>query len=46
MLRPLLILGFRTGALRHPAGDLLSDSEAVVDALVRFIYDSRDYINI
>jgi hypothetical protein len=24
-LRPLLILGFRTGALRHPAGDLLSD---------------------
>jgi hypothetical protein len=25
-LRPLLILGFRAGALRHPAGDLLSDS--------------------
>jgi hypothetical protein len=24
-LRPLLILGFREGALRHPAGDLLSD---------------------
>jgi hypothetical protein len=24
--RPLLILGFRTGALCHPAGDLLSDS--------------------
>ena len=24
-LRPLLILGFRAGALRHPAGDLLSD---------------------
>jgi hypothetical protein len=23
--RPLLILGFRAGALRHPAGDLLSD---------------------
>jgi hypothetical protein len=23
--RPLLILGFTTGALRHPAGDLLSD---------------------
>jgi hypothetical protein len=23
--RPLLILGFRVGALRHPAGDLLSD---------------------
>jgi hypothetical protein len=37
MLRPLLILGFRAGALRHPAGDLLSDSEAMVDALVRFI---------
>jgi hypothetical protein len=25
-LRPLLILGFRAGALRHPAGDLLSDN--------------------
>jgi hypothetical protein len=25
MLRPLLILGFREGALRHPAGDFLSD---------------------
>jgi hypothetical protein len=25
-LRPLLILGFRAGALRHPARDLLSDS--------------------
>jgi hypothetical protein len=25
-LRPLLILGFREGALRHPAGDFLSDS--------------------
>jgi hypothetical protein len=25
-LRLLLILGFRVGALRHPAGDLLSDS--------------------
>jgi hypothetical protein len=24
-LRPLLILGFRAGALRHPAGDFLSD---------------------
>jgi hypothetical protein len=24
-LRPLLILGFRAGALRHPAGDLFSD---------------------
>jgi hypothetical protein len=24
-LRPLLILGFRAGALRHPAGDLLSN---------------------
>jgi hypothetical protein len=24
--RPLLILGFRAGALRHPAGDFLSDS--------------------
>jgi hypothetical protein len=24
-LRPLLILGFRAGALCHPAGDLLSD---------------------
>jgi hypothetical protein len=24
-LRPLLILGFRTGALRHLAGDFLSD---------------------
>jgi hypothetical protein len=24
-LRPLLILGFRAGALRHPAGDILSD---------------------
>jgi hypothetical protein len=23
--RPLLILGFRAGALRHPAGDFLSD---------------------
>jgi hypothetical protein len=23
--RPFLILGFRAGALRHPAGDLLSD---------------------
>jgi hypothetical protein len=23
--KPLLILGFRAGALRHPAGDLLSD---------------------
>jgi hypothetical protein len=25
-LRPLLILGFWVGALRHPAGDLLSDT--------------------
>jgi hypothetical protein len=25
MLRPLLILGFRAGALRHPARDFLSD---------------------
>jgi hypothetical protein len=25
MLRPLLILGFRAGALRHPVGDLLFD---------------------
>jgi hypothetical protein len=25
MLRPLLILGFRAGAFRHPAGDFLSD---------------------
>jgi transposase InsO family protein len=25
-LRPLLILGFRAGALRHPAGDFLSDT--------------------
>jgi hypothetical protein len=25
--KPLLISGFRAGALRHPAGDLLSDSE-------------------
>jgi hypothetical protein len=25
-LRPLLILGFRAGALRHPAGDFLSDN--------------------
>jgi hypothetical protein len=25
-LRTLLILGFRAGALRHPAGDLLSDT--------------------
>jgi hypothetical protein len=25
-LRPLLIFGFRAGALRHPAGDLLSDN--------------------
>jgi hypothetical protein len=24
-LRPLIILGFRAGALRHPAGDFLSD---------------------
>jgi hypothetical protein len=24
-LRPLLILGFRAGALHHPTGDLLSD---------------------
>jgi hypothetical protein len=24
-LRPLLILGFRAGALHHPAGDFLSD---------------------
>jgi hypothetical protein len=24
-LKPLLILGFRAGALRHPVGDLLSD---------------------
>jgi hypothetical protein len=24
-LRPLLILGFRAGALRHPTGDFLSD---------------------
>jgi hypothetical protein len=24
--KPLLILGFRAGALRHPAGDLLSDT--------------------
>jgi hypothetical protein len=23
--KPLLISGFRAGALRHPAGDLLSD---------------------
>jgi hypothetical protein len=28
-LRPLLILGFRAGALRHPAGDLLSDRHQV-----------------
>jgi hypothetical protein len=25
-LRPLLILGFRAGAFRHPAGDFLSDN--------------------
>jgi hypothetical protein len=25
MLRPLLILGFRAGAFRHPAEDFLSD---------------------
>jgi hypothetical protein len=24
--RPLLVLGFRAGALRHPAGDFLFDS--------------------
>jgi hypothetical protein len=24
--RPLFILGFRAGALRHPAGDFLSDN--------------------
>jgi hypothetical protein len=29
-LRPLLILGFRAGALRHPAGDLLSDSTLLI----------------
>jgi hypothetical protein len=28
-LRPLLILGFRAGALRHPAGDLLSDRDLI-----------------
>jgi hypothetical protein len=26
-LRPLLILGFRAGAFRHPVGDFLSDSD-------------------
>jgi hypothetical protein len=29
-LRPLLILGFRAGALRHPAGDLLSDNHVTI----------------
>jgi hypothetical protein len=28
--KPLLILGFRAGALRHPTGDLLSDSKNVL----------------
>jgi hypothetical protein len=32
-LRPLLILGFRAGALRHPAGDFLSDM-----IFVHFLY--------
>jgi hypothetical protein len=29
MLRPLLILGFRAGAFRHPAGDFLSDKSTL-----------------
>jgi hypothetical protein len=28
--KPLLILGFRAGALRHPAGDFLSDSDIII----------------
>jgi hypothetical protein len=32
--KPLLILGFRAGALRHPAGDLLSDTVNKVTYLV------------
>jgi hypothetical protein len=28
-LKPLLILGFRAGALRHPTGDFLSDKDHV-----------------
>jgi hypothetical protein len=34
-LRPLLILGFRAGALRHPAGDLLSDTYVFLSTLSR-----------
>jgi hypothetical protein len=37
MLRPLLILGFRAGALRHPAGDLLSDN--IVHELIVQVID-------
>jgi hypothetical protein len=34
-LRPLLILGFRAGALRHPAGDFLSDTNHDHLALIK-----------
>jgi hypothetical protein len=33
MLRPLLILGFRAGAFRHPARDFLSDNCKLVTFL-------------
>jgi hypothetical protein len=41
--KPLLISGFRAGALRHPAGDLLSDSlkaghEAVTSEVVMVLF--------
>jgi hypothetical protein len=32
-LRPLLILGFRAGAFRHPAGDFLSDRHLITKTL-------------
>jgi hypothetical protein len=39
--RPLLILGFRAGALRHPAGDFLSDRGEYAN--MKFIYFKHNY---
>jgi hypothetical protein len=42
-LRPLLILGFRAGALRHPAGDFLSNTHQLLRHLIT-IFCSFDYL--
>jgi hypothetical protein len=45
--RPLLILGFRAGALRHPSGDLLSDNHTILKIIAKISitllhHDARD----